>query len=73
MAGHRKKTGRAPRQQPGVRARGRLSSAATADEQLAAAFDLFRLVARRSTERARLMREAAEFLARKATEINGRA
>ena len=74
MAGHRKATGRPQRQEPGVRSRSRLESAATAEEQLAAAYDLFRLVARREdpAERARVMREASEFLARLAITLAGR-
>ena len=59
MAGHRKAKDRPPRQVPGARARGRLSTAATSEEQLAAAYDLFRVSARR---RPALMRRAAALL-----------
>jgi len=59
MAGHRKATGRPRRQGAGARARSRLSAAMTAEDQLAAAYDLFRVAAR---GRAALMRRAAEFL-----------
>jgi len=73
MAGHRQQHHRPRRSQPGKRARDRLSSAVTAEEQLAAAYDLFRTAARRaaSHERPRVMREAAEFLAGLATRIGG--
>lgn len=73
MAGHRKRTGRPRRAEPGQRARLRLSAAVTAEDQLAAAYDLFRSAARRAPalERPGLMRRAAEFLAGLATESNG--
>jgi hypothetical protein len=59
MAGHRKAKGRPVRQPSGARARSRLASAATAETQLAAAYDLFRVAAR---GRSGLMREAAQCL-----------
>ncbi len=74
MAGHRQAAVR-PRRTDARRERmlARLAAAATAGEQLAIAFDWFRMEARRSDEQARLMRDAAQFLAAKAAEINGRA
>jgi hypothetical protein len=74
MAGHRK--GRTLRGQARQqRMRRRLSSATTAEEQLAAAYDWFRSAARRSdaARRARVMREASEFLARLAGQLSGEA
>ena len=59
MAGRRKAKGRPPRQAPGVRARSRLASASTAEQQFAAACDLFRVTAKGN---AQLMRRAAETL-----------
>ncbi len=50
----------------------RLGAAATGDEQLDIAFDWFRASARRSPDRAALMREVAQYLAGKATAIDGR-
>lgn len=72
MAGHR--DGRARRSNARQqRMRGRLSAATTAEDQLAAAYDWFRMSARRaaSTERPRLLRRASEFLAGLAAEIDG--
>lgn len=73
MAGHRKRTGRQPRSQPGRRARERLSSAVTAEDQLAAAYDLFRTAVRCAPvpERPGRMREAAQFLTRLAAASGG--
>lgn len=73
MAGHRKRSGRPRRSQPGERARIRLSAATSAEDQLAAAYDLFRSAARRApaAERPRLMREASQFLAGLAAAIGG--
>ena len=75
MAGHRRQRGRPRRQPPGSRARERLSSAVTAEDQLAAAYDLFRMSVRRAQgqERPRLMRRASEFLTGLAAEIHGSA
>ena len=59
MAGHRHATGRPKRQGTGALARRRLASAQTAEDQLAAAYALFRVSARGDAPR---MRRAAEFL-----------
>ena len=73
MAGHRKQQGRPRRSQPGRRARERLSSAVTAEDQLAAAYDLFRSAVRYAPapERPGRMREASQFLTRLAAAIGG--
>jgi hypothetical protein len=72
MAGHRKQRHTPRRAEPGKRARARLAAAATAEEQLAAAFDVFRSAIRRADTRRRsqVMREAAQFLARLAGTVS---
>jgi hypothetical protein len=59
MAGHRKQRQRPARQEPGSAARSRLAAAVTAEQQLAAAYDVFRVAA---CGQAPLMRRAAESL-----------
>lgn len=72
MAGHRQERERVMRKQARQqRMRSRLAAATTAEEQLAAAYDWFRMSARRSADRTRLMREASEFLARLAAQVDG--
>lgn len=77
MAGHRKQNGRPRRDQVRQqRMRERLSAATTAEDQLAAAFDWFRMSARHvadAGERGRRMRAVAQVLTREAAEIDGSA
>jgi hypothetical protein len=77
MAGHRTKKGRPSRPQ-GRRDRmqARLAGATTAEEQLAVAFDWFRMALARGTgpdERQRLMREEAQRLTSIASDVDARA
>lgn len=74
MAGHRQQSGRPTRTQSRQdRNRNRLASATTAEEQLAAAYDWFRMSARRVKDvgaRGARIRHVAEFLASTAIEID---
>lgn len=75
MAGHRKKHGTPVRSEARrARMQGRMAAAQTAEEQLAIAFDWYRMNMRRSGSpafRSRCMREAAEYLVRAAEQAGG--
>jgi hypothetical protein len=77
MAGHRKQHGRPPRHQVrSERMQLRLASAATAEEQLAAAYDWFRVSARHikdAGERGHRLRTVTQVLVREAQAIDGMA
>jgi hypothetical protein len=74
MAGHRQGTGKPKRADARIAtARQRVQAAPTAESQLAAAFDLMRLVAYRHPRRAEVLHETATELYHRALALEGSA